>query len=38
MAQRVSRKGKVEEVPDDDVDEDAEVVGVEVFVRTRSGE
>ena len=32
MAKRVGGLGEVEEVADDDVDEDVEVVGVEVFV------
>lgn len=32
MAERVGGVGKVEEVADDDVDEDVQVVGVEVFV------
>lgn len=38
MPQRDGRKGKIEEIPNHDVDEDAEVVGIEIFVRERGGE
>lgn len=38
MPQRDGREGKIEEIPDHDVDEDAEVVCVEVLVCERGGE
>lgn len=38
VAQGGGGGGQVEEVAGDDVEEDAEVVGVEVFVRGRVGE
>lgn len=38
MAQRNGVGGQVEQVTDNDVDENAEVVGVEVFKSRRGGE
>ena len=38
MAEGSGGEGQVEEVADHDVDEDAQVVGVEVFVGRRGGE
>lgn len=32
MAEGAGGEGEIEEVADDDVDEDAEVVGVEIFI------
>ena len=38
VAESGGGEGQVEEVADHDVDEDAEVIGVEVFVGCRGGE
>ena len=38
VTQRGGVVGQIEEVPDHDVDKDAEIVGVEVFVSRRCGE
>ena len=38
MAQRRGREGQVKEITDDDVDENAEVVGVKVFAGLGGGE